>query len=200
MHPPSAHLLALLLTTAARVAQVLYYRRIHDELVLGSGLLLLTAARSVGGFGDERFQDVVDDGVVPGLRLAVLVDGGGGDGGVAGVVADLAEAGGWDGLLGWVLVGRRIGRRHEARLTELEAIAIVRSSVRWEGVSSRSQETCVCGRSRGKTVVFVAIGSRIQVCQKRDRSKCLAESRGRREGFQDCFEIGGAARGGVWCG
>ena len=128
MHPPSANLLALLLATSARVAQVLYYRRVNDELVLGSGLLLL-AAGSVGGFGDERFQDVVDDGVVPCLRLAVFVDGGGGDGGVAGVVADLAEAGGWDRLLRWALVGRRIDGRREARLTELEAIAIEYSSV-----------------------------------------------------------------------
>lgn len=43
---------------------------------------------------------MLDDGVVPELGLRVLVDGGAGDCGVAGVVADLAEARGGDGRVG----------------------------------------------------------------------------------------------------
>lgn len=62
---------------------------VDDELVFGRGGF---------GFGDERLEDVVDDGVVPRLRGGVLVDGRGAYGGVACVVADLAKAGRGDWL------------------------------------------------------------------------------------------------------
>lgn len=70
---------------------MLDYGGVDDELVLG---------RAAGGLGlgDEGFEDGIDNVVVPGLRGGVLVDAGGADGGVACVVADLAEAGCGDGL------------------------------------------------------------------------------------------------------
>lgn len=52
----------------------------------------LLVGRGGGGLGDEGFQDAVDDGVVPSLRLAVVVEGDGGEGGLAGVLADLFQA------------------------------------------------------------------------------------------------------------
>ena len=44
------------------------------------------------GFGDEGFEDGVDDAVVPVLCLVVVVGGGGGESRVTGIVADLFEA------------------------------------------------------------------------------------------------------------
>jgi hypothetical protein len=54
--------------------------------------------RGGGGFRNEGLEDAVDDAGVPLLGAGVVVVAGGGEGSVAGVVADLAEARGWDGL------------------------------------------------------------------------------------------------------
>lgn len=92
VHPSPSHLLVPAQAIAAYpswVAKVLDDGGVYDEFVLGRGGF---------GLGDERLEDVVDDGVVPRLRSGVLVDGGGAYGGIACVVADLAEAGRGDWL------------------------------------------------------------------------------------------------------
>lgn len=67
-------------------------RRVDHEFILRR-LIPIAALR------DQRPQDGIDDVLIPGLRLGVLVDRGARDGGVAGVGADLAETGYGDGRL-----------------------------------------------------------------------------------------------------
>ena len=66
---------------------------VDDEFVLRRGHRL-----AGGGLGDERFQHVIDDGVVPPLGLRVFVDRCPGDSRITGIVTDLSQARRGDGL------------------------------------------------------------------------------------------------------
>lgn len=90
MHPPPPHLLLrvrahthAILPAFPRVRQVLDDGAVDGEFVARGGGV------RAGGFGDEGFEDRVDDGVVPGFGRGVGVGGCGREGGVAGVGADL---------------------------------------------------------------------------------------------------------------
>lgn len=78
-----------------RVGQMLNYCAVDGELVLRAGLLAGQRRRRLR---DKGFEDGIDDGVVPALRLAVFVEGRGRERGFACIGADLSEACGGDGL------------------------------------------------------------------------------------------------------
>jgi hypothetical protein len=87
------HLSLLVLNGGSGVRQVLNNRAVDRELV-PAVFFGIVGVGFGGSFGYEGCEDRVDDGIVPGRGAFVVVRSCGAEGGGAGGVGDLSEAGG----------------------------------------------------------------------------------------------------------